>query len=209
MNSFNYQKFEIIAVIITALSKFIFYDILNQRLIFILLMFIFWGAYIYRRIKQSPEILSEWGFRMDNLNEVFRKVFPFGILAVISCLVIGYVRGTINPNWHIVPILIVYPLFGILQQFLLMSLVAGNMQAQKKLSNGLIILSTSILFGILHYPYNWLIMGTFILSLFYTYIYLNQRNLYVLGIFHGWLGAIFYYTVVGEDPYLEVFGPLL
>ena len=48
-------------------------------------------------------------------------------------------------------------------------------------------------------------IGTFILALLYTTVYLRERNLFALGLFHGWLGALFYYTVVGRDPYMEVF----
>lgn len=209
MSVSNHTKFEIYAVVFTAVGKFIFYDVLDLRLLFIFLMFVFWGAYIYRRIQLAPGILKEWGFRTDNFKLVLKKVLPFGIIAVISCLIIGYTRDTLNPHWHFIPILLIYPIFGTLQQFLLMSLVAGNMQSQNKINDITIIFITSLLFGLLHYPYGWLIFGTFVLSLFYTYIYLKQRNLYVLGIFHGWLGAIFYFTVVNEDPFIEVFGFLL
>ncbi|MEO9484099.1 MAG: CPBP family intramembrane glutamic endopeptidase [Ekhidna sp.] len=209
MHRRKYQKFEIVSVIITVLGKFLFYDILDQRLLFILILFAFWGTYIYTRIKQNPTITKEWGFRRDNFTEVLKKVLPFGISAIIACLIIGSVQHTLNVHWHIIPILILYPLFGTLQQFLLMSLVAGNMQELKNLKSTTIIIVTSALFGALHYPYTWLMIGTFILSIFYTYIHLRQRNLFVLGIFHGWLGAIFYYTVVNKDPFLEVFSPLL
>jgi hypothetical protein len=63
--------------------------------------------------------------------------------------------------------------------------------------------------GILHYPSIWLVIGTSILALFYGYIFLKGRNVYVLGIFHGWLGGLFYYTVVRRDPFAEVFGRYL
>ena len=69
-----------------------------------------------------------------------------------------------------------------------------------------IILIAAILFGLIHYPYNWLMVGTFVLAIFYGYIFLRERNVYVMGLFHGWLGALFFYTVVGRDPFMEVFG---
>ena len=72
-----------------------------------------------------------------------------------------------------------------------------------------IIFVTALLFGSLHYPHYWLILGTFVLALFYGYIYLKARNVYVMGILHGWLGGIFFYTVVGRDPFVEVFGGLI
>lgn len=193
----------------TALGKFLFYDILDQRFAYIIILFAFWGWYVRGRVRKTPSLLTEWGFRKDNFKRVLKRVVPFGLIALIVCIVIGNINETINIHWHIIPILIVYPIFGTLQQFLLMSFVAGNMQSQGKLSPLLIILVTSALFGFLHYPYYWLILGTFILSLFYTYIFLKERNLYVLGLFHGWLGAIFYYTIVDEDPFIEVFGPFL
>lgn len=49
-------------------------------------------------------------------------------------------------------------------------------------------------------------LGTFLLALFYGYVYLRVRNVFMLGLFHGWLGGLFFYTVVGRDPFLEVFG---
>lgn len=78
-----------------------------------------------------------------------------------------------------------------------------------KLPDTAIILLTAVLFGLLHYPFYWLMAGTFVLALFYGYVYLKARNVYVMGIFHGWLGALFFYTVVGRDPFEEVFGKFL
>ncbi|SNT24766.1 CAAX protease self-immunity [Ekhidna lutea] len=209
MRSINLRRLEIIAVGLTALGKFLFYDVLNQQLIFILIMFIFWGVYITKRIKQSPESLREWGFRIDNFTRVLKTVLPYGIVAIVACVSIGMIRDTINIHWHIIPILLLYPIFGTLQQFLLMALFAGNLESTGRFSKVFIIIITSTLFGLLHYPYWWLVVGTFLLAILYSIIYLRERNLYVLGVFHGWLGAIFYYTVVEKDPFIEVFGWLI
>lgn len=87
-----------------------------------------------------------------------------------------------------------------------MSLYAGNLaDMDTKISKLFIIISTALLFGLIHYPFTLLMIGTFFLALFYTYTFLRFRNLYVLGFFHGWLGAFFYYLVLGRDTYLEVF----
>ncbi|MEO9872135.1 CPBP family glutamic-type intramembrane protease [Ekhidna sp.] len=206
MSSQNHRSFEIVAVSVTALGKFLFYDVLNLRLVFILLMFGFWSTYITMRVRNHSELFKKWGFRVDNFNRVLRRVLPFGIVSFMACLSIGYYQDTINITWHIIPILILYPVFGVLQQFLIMALVAGNLQELNRIKAQSIIIITSILFGILHYPDWWLVLGTFILALFYTYTYLKNRNLYVLGFFHGWLGALFYYTVVDKDPFTEIFG---
>lgn len=201
---------EISAVILTAIGKFIFMDYLNWRFSFVAVAILSWVSYIIYRKSKQPVITKYWGFRTDNFKKVLKKVLPFGIMAVVTFFAVGFYKGTLNITWHIIPILILYPIWGTIQQFLLIALTAGNLQDLKgqKLNKGIIILLSALLFGAIHYPYIWLVIATFILAIFYGWIYLNQRNLYVLGLFHGWLGGVFYYTVLERDPFLEMFGKL-
>ncbi len=202
---------EIIAVVITGLGTFIFMDILQWRLLYIVVAIVSWTLYILYCRQKNSQILKYWGFRRDNFNKVVLLVLPFGVISLIAFSAVGYSLDTINMTWHIIPILILYPLWGTVQQFLMISLITGNMKDLKgdKMKPRTIMLVTAILFAFVHYPNVWLVGGTFILALFYAYIYLKNRNVFVLGLFHGWLGAIFFYTVVGRDPFLEVFGKYL
>ena len=210
-NSDTRRVTEIITVLATGLGKFIFMDYLNWRLPFIITAIAGWLAYVWWRQKTDQTILQYWGFRLDNFKQAIRLVLPFGLFAFIGFVIIGLVQETINLTWHILPILIIYPIWGVIQQFLVIALVAGNLKdiQQLSLSKPIVILLTAIFFGLIHYPYNWLIIGTFLLALFYGYVYLRVRNLWVLGLFHGWLGGLFFYTVVNRDPFIEVFGKYL
>jgi len=163
------------------------------------------------RWKVTPEIFKHWGFRKDNFKDVLKMVIPFGLIGLVTMIITGVIQGTINITWHIIPILIVYPIWGTIQQFLLIALLAGNLNELKtfKLGKPAIILISAIIFAGIHYPFWWLIVATFILAIFYGYIYLKKRNIYVLGLFHGWLGGIFYYTVMDKDPFLDTFGKLI
>lgn len=202
---------EIFAVVVTGLGKFIFMDWLDWRLPYISIAILGWITYILYRQKTVKGVLRYWGFRTDNFKEVLLLLLPFGLLSVIAFFIVGYIQGTINITWHILPILIIYPIWGTIQQFLMIGLVAGNLNDldYSPLNKVQIILINAILFAIVHYPNNWLVIGTFILALLYGWIYLKSRNVFVLGIFHGWLGGLFYYTVVGRDPFMEVFGKYL
>jgi uncharacterized protein len=202
------QRAEIVAVLLTCIGKFVFMDWLDLRLLFVSVAVIAWTGYIVHRSRQEPGILKHWGFRRDNVGVVTRMVLPFVVLAIVSFLVVGLAQGTINLTWHILPILITYPLWGIIQQFLLVGLVVGNLQElnEPALKRPVIVLLCAVLFAAVHYPNAWLIAGTFVLALFYGYVHLRERNLYVLGVLHGWLGALFYYMVVGRDPFQEIFG---
>jgi membrane protease YdiL (CAAX protease family) len=197
---------ECIAVLFTAAGKFLFMDLLQWRLPFIICSIIGWSIYVYLRWKSNAGILQHWGFRTDNLRSLILKLAPLALGAFILCIIIGYFHGSLNITWHILPILIIYPIWGTVQQFLCVGLITGNLQDfRTPMSKTWNILLTALLFGALHYPNYWLMGGTFVLALLYSAIYLHERNLYVLGLFHGWLGAIFYYTVVGRDPFEEVF----
>jgi membrane protease YdiL (CAAX protease family) len=208
--SYKRRVLEITAVVLTAIGKFIFMDWLNWRFAFVAIAILCWVIYIIYRSRKQPGILRYWGFRSDNFKKVVKMILPFGVFSLIAFAGIGFYQGTVNMSWHIIPILVLYPLWGVIQQFLLIALTAGNMQDMKsyRLNKQFIILITAILFALVHYPYTWLMIGTFILALLYGFIYLKERNIYVLGIFHGWLGGLFYYTVVDRDPFLEMFGKI-
>ncbi len=198
---------EIAAVFLTALGKFIFMDWLDLKLPFIIIAIVGWTIYVVGRARSVPGILRYWGFSKETFWPVLRMVLPFALVSIIIFIAIGLYRDTIRLTWHIIPILILYPIWGTIQQFLVIALVAGNLNEIKNgTSTTFIIFITALLFGLLHYPYYWLVLGTFVLALFYGYVYLRARNVYVMGILHGWLGAIFFYTVVGRDPFAEVFG---
>lgn len=198
---------EILAVMLTAIGKFIFMDNLNFRLEFVVFAIICWGLYIFFRYKQQRNILRYWGFRKDNFRKTVGLLLPFGMISILIFIIIGYFQNTINVTWHILPLLITYPIWGVVQQFLTIGLIAGNLNHLKslKLNKVVIIIITAILFSVVHFPSVWLMIGTLVLALLYGFVYLKRKNIYAMGLFHGWLGALFYYTVVNRDPFQDVF----
>ena len=202
---------ELIAVLLTAFGKFLFMDYLEWRFFFVSTATLGWLGYIIYQKRSNPGVLKEWGFRTDNFQAAVRLVLPFGLVALLAMITIGYLRSTLNPSWHLFPVLITYPLWGMIQQFLLIALLAGNLRRLDRpvLSKAAVILLTALLFAAIHYPIWPLIGATFILALFYGYVYLKEPNIYVLGLFHGWLGGVFYYTVMNVDPFLNTFGHLI
>jgi hypothetical protein len=201
------RALEISAVMLTAAAKFIFMDYIDLRFPYIITVIVCWIAYIVYRNKKEKGILKHWGFRTDNFQSVSKIVLPFGLAAAAAFIGIGIYQQTIHITWTIIPILILYPLWGLMQHFLLIALTVGNMQdmRRKNLQKGFIIFIAALLFGLIHYPYIWLITGTFVLAIFYGFVYWRERNIYVLGLFHGWLGGLFYYTVLDRDAFLELF----
>jgi hypothetical protein len=153
------------AVIFTAAGKFVFMDYLNWRFAFAATAIVAWSIYVICRYRTETNILKYWGFRTDNFTLVVRKILSVGALAVIAFFAIGFYRNTINLTWHIIPILILYPIWGIVKQFLLIALTVGNLRdlKGKHLNNWAIVLFSALLFSCVHYPFGWLMAGTFLL----------------------------------------------
>ncbi|NJK86002.1 MAG: CPBP family intramembrane metalloprotease [Bacteroidales bacterium] len=171
--------FEIIAVTITGLLKFILFDWLNWHFVYVTSTVLFWAIYIVKKTKKNPSLLSYWGFSRKNLIESFRITALFALVCIGLFLVFALAKGYRLWNIHIVFSLLTYPVWGLIQQFLIMSLVAGNLKDMKSvnLKNVQIIIPVSILFSVVHFPSIMLVMGTLALAVFYSILFLRYRNL--------------------------------
>lgn len=198
---------EMLAVLLTGIGKFIFVGWLGYKLWFIVAAILGWALYVYVRHHRQPGVLRYWGFRGDMFRENFMRLLPLAGIAVALFAGVGYGRGTLIWSWHLLPVLLLYPVWGVIQQFLVVGLVAGNLSdfAGRRFSRATVVAVTAVLFSSVHFPALLLVAGTFILAVVYTVVYLRTRNLWALGLYHGWLGAFFYFFVLGRDPWQEVF----
>lgn len=211
----NYSKntrlFEITATLATGIGKLIFMHVFDLRLPFILAVITFWTLYVSYRIQKDKQLLHYWGLNTHHFKSTFLELLPLFLFSIIVFFILGSVFQTNILSWHILPVLLLYPIWGIVQQFLTLSLFGKNMRdlGSHKMPIIAAILLTSILFAIIHFPFPLLIVGTFFLALVYTTLYFKGRNLIVLGIYHGWLAAFFFYVVLARDPLMETFGKMI
>jgi len=196
-----------IAVLITALGKFVSVNLLDIKLPYILLVTVFWVSYVIYRVRTHSGILTYWGFRKEGFGKTCKPLLGFALVVVAGFVIYAVYNDQLKLHWHLLAILLLYPLWGVVQQFLMMSLIAGNLKDGKfGLKTGWIILLTSVAFSAIHLPTVLLAIATFFLALVYSFLFLKHRNLWPLGLFHGWLGAFFYWLVLNRDSWIEVFG---
>ncbi len=200
------RLFEICAVVVTGVCKFIFVDIYPAKFWYILCTVAFWSAYVSYRAAAAKDVFRHWGFRVDTFGAYFRTLAPFAIPSIVAFAVYGVWADTITFNVNIIPVLILYPAWGVIQQFLVIGLIAGNLNDMQgwHMPRPVNALVTAFIFSIVHYPSWMLIVGTFVLALIYTPLYLRYRNIWAPGILHGWLACFFYYFVLGRDAWAEV-----
>jgi hypothetical protein len=118
----------------------------------------------------------------------------------------GISYNAIFLNWHVIPVFVFYPAWGIIQQFLMVALVAGNLQAIKrvKLRKSQLFLLTSLVFAWVHYPSLPLMVFTFFMELVFLVAYFKWRNLWALGLYHGWVASLLLFFVLGRDLWNEL-----
>lgn len=200
------RSFEIAAVVATGLLKYVLMDWLNLRAFYIGAACFFWPVYIYKRYLKNNQILQHWGFRTNFFKQSFLFLAPFALLMTAVIVWYGLTYNAVFLNWHIIPVFIFYPAWGFIQQFLMLSLIAGNLQSMHiiKLNKTQIILLTSSLFAMVHYPSLPLMVFAFSMELVFAFAYFKWKNLWTLGLYHGWVASLLLFFVLGRDLWNEL-----
>ncbi len=197
---------EFIAVVATGMLHLVFKE-LGAKGVFIALASVSWITYIVWQVRRDSSKWKRWGFRTDNLGSAFK--WPTLVFVVASTLMAGYglISGRVLWQGHMVFLLVLYPLWGILQQFLVQALGVTNLMKLFPRYGLLMAMPVGVvLFALVHFS-NWrLMLATGLLACFFIPFYLRNHNLWPLGLYHGWLGTFFYLWVLGRDPWVSVFG---
>lgn len=195
------------AVALTGIGHLAFRAV-DATAIFILLAVVGWAAYLLLRAREHAGFLRGAGFTSENLGPAFRDASLLAAGSLTMMAGVGAAQGSLGLHPDMLPALLLYPAWGLLQQFLVQGLVAGNLKRASGWvrSPYFIVPVTAAVFGSVHLP-NWtLTAATFGLALAYTPLYLKHGNLWPLGLYHGWLGTFFYFWVLARNPWAMVFG---
>lgn len=197
---------EVGAVMLTGALHPVFVELLDLRLAFIGVALLGWLSYVVRRLRRDKSLLCQWGFSRAGLLKSFAAASAIALPAAGVMAVIAGRAGSLHLNWHMLPLAILYPLWGLAQQFMVQGLVVRTLTAQRHrfLSSGSIAILAASLFALVHCPDFTLMALTFGLGLAFTAIYLRWCNLWPLGLYHGWLGLLCYFWVLQRDPWTEV-----
>jgi hypothetical protein len=195
--------FEVAAVVATGLL-FLLFRYLRLQGIFVPIAASFWTGFVWYHGRREPGVLRTWGFRLDTLWPAFRATSAFSLPFAGLLALVGASRGSLSFPPHAWILMALYPIWGVVQQFLVQALLVRNLEGNLPQSG--LFLVGSCLFAIVHVPEMPLMLATFGLGLVYVPLYLKYRNLWPLGLYHGWLGTLFYLWVLSRDPWVETFG---
>jgi hypothetical protein len=176
----------------------------NSLVYFLAVLCTLTGVYVLYKIRKHGlrPVADDWGLTLEHFCRSLLWCTLAGIVGVLV-MSIWIVRGLALPyNHHLAICLALYPLWGCAQQFLVQGMIGLNLSKVPCLakSPALVCFLTACSFSIVHYGSWELMMATFFMGLCFTPVYLKHRCIYPLGLYHGWLGALFYWWVLGRDP---------
>jgi membrane protease YdiL (CAAX protease family) len=206
----GWRIFDFIAVVLTGIGQLVIAAHLGLHGPFIAGASVLWLTYVLLRTRGDPSLWRKWGFTKAGFAESIRlAALPFAVGVAFS-VAFGLLAGTAELNRHIFFVLALYPLWGLVQQFLILALVCGNLVAMGKtmskggVPEGVAVLFTALLFASVHSPNLPLMAATFLMGIVTASVYLKSNNIWFAGLFHGWFATVFYYFVLGTDPWLRL-----
>ena len=191
-------------MVATAGLSYLFYEVLHLRGLFIGATLAGWAAYVVASVRREPARLAAYGLSRAGLRETARAAAVVFAVGALACLATGLARGTAVFRANMLLVAILYPVWGLVQQVLVQGMVVRNLKSP--LPPPAIAVAAGVLFGVVHLPHLALAAATAVLGAVFSLIFLRHRNLWPLGLCHGWLGVLFYAWVLGRDPWHEIVG---
>lgn len=155
-------------------------------------------AYIGLEVCRGRETLAGFGLRTDDLAAATRAALWVYAPAAVAVLAWFLTSGAPPPPVYFYFTLAVYPFWGIAQQFVFQSLLHARL-----IRLGLApwsVLITAAVYTAVHWHSPPLMAITFPAGVANAWLYLRRPNIIPLGVGHGWVGALVYYLLFGEDP---------
>ncbi len=143
-----------------------------------------------RKLKIS---LNLQGFKPAHWKKpVFFLLIP-GILIGVGLFVYGLIIGSISDKYHPGLMLYItfigYPIWGMVQQYVLLVYLLPRLYHFIKNPYTLIFVM-ALIFSTSHLPNPFLVILTFPVSILFLVYFIKYRNLYVQGYVHGFVGSI-------------------
>jgi uncharacterized protein len=176
------------------------------RGLFILAAVAGWSFYIALRIRRDKRALREWGLSGDGLKATARIAAVLSIGAVVAMAVIGHNRGSLRFHPDMIPLILLYPLWGLTQQVLVQGMFVGNLVSSypHQSRSASVVLGAGVLFGAVHLPDPELTAAATLMGVVFATVFVRHRNVWPLGLVHGALGVLFYFWVLQRDPWPEL-----
>lgn len=201
----TFRLSELILVAGLGMGQLILADFCGMRMPFVVAACLAWTAFVAIGVK-NLSTRRRWGIRLDTF-PVVAKLLSIPLLVwILISLVIAWRQNVQVPLTHFMLVMILYPVWGTVQQHAVAVMLAGNLDAMTRgrWSRSVIVILTAAVFALVHLPEPDLVLPAFVMGLITIGAFLRWRNLWAIGLFHGFFAAFLYYLVLARDPLQEM-----
>ena len=165
-----------------------------------------WSFYVALRVRTDGRALRAWGLSSDGLRPTVRLAALLAVCGAGLLAGIAYGRGSLRFHTDMIPLALLYPVWGVVQQLLVLGMVVANLMSScRTLSRSLIVVPLAgLLFGAVHLPDPRLTVATAAMGALFAAVFVRHRNVWPLGVVHGELGVLFYFWVLERNPWPEL-----
>jgi len=198
------RALELALVIGCGVGNVVFEDLLHAKTAFVIVAATVWLGYVLWRQRSDRAALHDWGLRRDNLAAAGKAAIAVTVPLGACAVAYGFAAGHFPPPRGFWLIVLLYPAWGIAQQFLLNAMLAKNLDAI--LPGWAVVLASAALFAASHAPDLPVVALTVPAGALWVLMFRRWPNLWALGIAHGILGTLVFYGVLGRDPLALLLG---
>jgi membrane protease YdiL (CAAX protease family) len=160
--------------------------------------------YLVCVLRRRSETWRDYGVRVDNFREAAWRVGCWTLVAALLILMASLALGNTISRPELLLLLPLYPLWGILQQFIFQGILHRALMTCI-VNRNMALLVNSLLFAAVHLS-DWRVVAlTFPAGLCWSWFYQRWPNIWVLGISHGLLGGLAYPLLLGQNTLQQVF----
>lgn len=174
-----------------------FRQYLAGRPVFIVPVMFLGISYLIYYYARDPAVLIEFGIRLDNAVAASKMSMIFFVPSALAVVGASIRMGNSPPPPSFYYLLVLYPLWGIWQQFVFQSFFHTRL-----IRLGLApwsIFIVGIVFAAVHLPSVKLVVITLAGGVAASWIFYRYPNIIPLGVAHGILAAMVYYLILGKD----------
>jgi uncharacterized protein len=169
-----------------------------------------WGLFLAGRVRRDPALIERWGLRPTaSLRPLVSRLAPLLLLLVGGGALVALARGRPLVPEYLWLSLLLYPLWGLIQQWLVQALLVDNVRALTGAGLPALLLLGGIGFGAIHLEHPLLVVATALMGAVYVALFQRWRNLWPLAACHGWLGSLFYPWILDLNPTADLVRLLL
>ena len=207
MDSVTGRRADLALLIVTGALHLLFENVFHLKGPFLAAATVVWTAWLARRFRREPGLLRAWGLDTAGFRPAFPAALVVTILAAAALWILGSALGNLPPPRGFLAVLVLYPLWALVQQVALNGILARGLLTL--LPRPLVVPAAAVLFALAHAPDLRLMGLTLLGGLLWVALYLRRPNIWALVPCHALLGTLAYYGVLGRDPWSELLVPLL